>query len=318
MNGYAVGVIAPDGTNQHVLGGGAWDESLLSWSPDVTKIAFGRIFHDDSASTKQQAFVANADGTCPMPLRSDVDWEAGAFWQPLPGGAPSAPFTCVNLAVSVSPDWFDVKIRGTVTYTVTIRNIGTETATNVFLREPAIPGFNAGAVTPAGIPCNYFAAELECHLGTLPPGASTSVQIDSRMPLSGKFVTDLLVSSDAQEGDTDDNSVPVGVRVWDCTILGTPGNDVERGTSRRDVICGRDGSDVIDGRGGADVLLGGDGADEITGGSGRDVISAGGGNDVVRVRDHARDRVTCGPGHDVVIADRLDRVARDCDRVSRR
>ena len=47
------------------------------------------------------------------------------------------------------------------------------------------------------------------------------------------------------------------------------------------------------------------------------MIAAGVGNDVVRVRDGAVDQVTCGPGHDRVIADPQDSIARDCEVVQR-
>jgi hypothetical protein len=40
-------------------------------------------------------------------------------------------------------------------------------------------------------------------------------------------------------------------------------------------------------------------------------------NDVIRVNGGGGDRVTCGRGSDVVYADRRDRVARDCERVTR-
>lgn len=40
-------------------------------------------------------------------------------------------------------------------------------------------------------------------------------------------------------------------------------------------------------------------------------------NDVIRVNGGGRDRVKCGRGSDVVYADRRDRVARDCERVTR-
>ena len=44
-------------------------------------------------------------------------------------------------------------------------------------------------------------------------------------------------------------------------------------------------------------------------------LAAGAGADVVDVWDGERDRTSCGPGRDRVRADRLDLVARDCERV---
>jgi len=48
-----------------------------------------------------------------------------------------------------------------------------------------------------------------------------------------------------------------------------------------------------------------------------DRLTAGAGADKIDARDGvAGDRVTCGAGRDTVQADRGDRVARDCERVT--
>jgi dipeptidyl aminopeptidase/acylaminoacyl peptidase len=61
------------------------------------------------------------------------------------------------------------------------------------------------------------------------------------------------------------------------------------------------------------------GDDEIAPGPGADDVDAGSGNDVVQAtRDGTRDLIRCGPGRDTVVADRRDRMARDCERVIRR
>jgi len=67
-----------------------------------------------------------------------------------------------------------------------------------------------------------------------------------------------------------------------CTRIGTAGRDVLSGTRGRDVLCGLAGADLF------------------------------------RTRDGSADTIRCGSGKDVVVADRRDRVARDCERVSRR
>jgi Tol biopolymer transport system component len=73
------------------------------------------------------------------------------------------------------------------------------------------------------------------------------------------------------------------------TIRGTAGADTLRGTARADVIYGLAGNDRLFGLGGNDRLIGGAGTD----------------------------RISCGPGRDRVVADRSDRVAGDCELVSR-
>jgi Tol biopolymer transport system component len=125
------------------------------------------------------------------------------------------------------------------------------------------------------------------------------------------------------------------------TVL-TDGRDVRTGGPGSDILVGRDGPDVLRGMGGADCLYGGRSADRLLGGAGDDLLSGGpgpdriadargrdrflggAGNDVIDARDASprdrrrRDRVRCGGGpRDRAFVDRLDRVARDCERVTR-
>jgi hypothetical protein len=94
------------------------------------------------------------------------------------------------------------------------------------------------------------------------------------------------------------------------TVVGTNGPDRLVGTPRADTLVGRAGNDSLSGLGGNDLLLAG---------PGRDTVDAGPGADLVSVEyDGSRDRATCGPGFDTVTADPLDRVAADCELVSRR
>ncbi|MBI4172750.1 MAG: hypothetical protein HY511_08305 [Actinobacteria bacterium] len=76
------------------------------------------------------------------------------------------------------------------------------------------------------------------------------------------------------------------------------------------------GDDVAYGGAGVDFLGGGAGNDRLFGGRGVDRLWGGDGNDVLDVADGTRgDRVACGRGRDVVIADRGDRIAFDCEVV---
>ncbi|MBA2692155.1 MAG: hypothetical protein H0U65_06640 [Rubrobacter sp.] len=107
-----------------------------------------------------------------------------------------------------------------------------------------------------------------------------------------------------------------------CTIVGTPGNDILRGTPGRDVICGGAGNDIIKGMGGNDVLRGGPGNDILYGGGGNDTLLGGPGRDILRgeagndrllARDGVRgnDVANGGPGRDVCQADVRD-IKRSC------
>lgn len=90
------------------------------------------------------------------------------------------------------------------------------------------------------------------------------------------------------------------------------------GTSRADILRGTNGADQIDGRSGNDILSGLGGADFLDGNVGHDLLDGGPGDDRIGVSgDGTRDDVRCGSGVDVVNADLVDRVAADCEFVSR-
>ena len=104
----------------------------------------------------------------------------------------------------------------------------------------------------------------------------------------------------------------------DRITLGSAVDITANGDSGNDRIYGLVGRDRINGGPGNDKLYGERSNDRIDGGPGRDGIDAGQGDDVIRVRDGAVDRVHCSSGRDVVVADRKDKIERDCERVSRR
>jgi hypothetical protein len=91
-------------------------------------------------------------------------------------------------------------------------------------------------------------------------------------------------------------------------VVGTNGSDVLRGTVSGDWINGKSGNDRLFGLGGNDIL---------TGGPGTDFLDGGAGSDRLLLRDGVRDRGTCGPGRDTVVADRIDVTKRDCEVVLR-
>ena len=82
-----------------------------------------------------------------------------------------------------------------------------------------------------------------------------------------------------------------------CTITGTSGDDLLRGTNGPDVICGLGGDDRIRGRLGNDLLRGGDGDDNLFGNAGPDRLIGGSGSDFM-VAGRGRDRSFGGPGQD--------------------
>lgn len=132
-----------------------------------------------------------------------------------------------------------------------------------------------------------------------------------------------LTGADTLDGDLGDDLLDGGA--GNDVLRGGAGSDRMLGAAGADRIVGAVGSDTADGGAGNDVIdagigtdrvLGGPGADRLSGGPGPDDVRAGAGNDRVAARDGTPDRVDCGPGRDVVVADRLD-VMTGCEVVRR-
>jgi Ca2+-binding RTX toxin-like protein len=172
---------------------------------------------------------------------------------------------------------------------------------------------------------------------TSPPGPVSGIAPSPPAAVPANPDTD--TGTDARTGPG-----PSGQAVT-CTILGTEGRDLLKGSAGRDVICGLGGNDRIRGGAGDDLIVGGlgkdrlaggqgsdriygnagrdslsgqSGHDRVVGGAGRDRIYGNAGNDTLRSRDRRpRDRVFGGRGYDRAWINAGDRVRR-VERVFRR
>lgn len=103
----------------------------------------------------------------------------------------------------------------------------------------------------------------------------------------------------------------------DDRLHGGPGDDLMAGRQGNDTIYGGTGDDRITGDRGNDRIFGGPGNDTIFGNIGYDYVDGGRGNDRINMIDKTADRIRCGPGRDIVFADPIDRVHKDCESVRR-
>jgi uncharacterized repeat protein (TIGR01451 family) len=213
-----------------------------------------------------------------------------------------------NLLVlkSDSPD--PVAVGGNITYSLTLRNDGPQTATSITLSDVIPANTTFVSVTPAaGWSCPPLAVggtgTQSCTIATLAPLSSASftlvVKVNPGTP-GGTLVTN---TASAFSATTDPNSANntattttvVGIAADLCaragaitgtnqseTLNGTPGDDIICGGNGRDTINGRGGNDVIFGQNGKDVLNGNEGNDSIMGGNGKDQITGGPGIDALR------------------------------------
>jgi hypothetical protein len=90
-------------------------------------------------------------------------------------------------------------------------------------------------------------------------------------------------------------------------VIGGTGADSLRGGADRDWLFAGSGADSVAGGPGPDIIGGSGGADRLSGGPGRDKIMGGAGDDTIDALDGEPDVIYCGPGHDTVRADRVDK-----------
>ncbi len=303
-----------------------------AWSPDGSRIAW--------VENNSDICVANANGTGIGRLTYAPDGGAANVhptWQPLPpGSAPAGPPTDRR---GPSADWnrndswawacgrrFDgrsltaagaparVTLAGDVTYRLRFSNfsaygLGETYATYAGFEVDG--GAELVALSSSQGKCtskSVFAPRepplvITCLFGALLAGEHAV----ATLRLRAKFPGEIVVTGQLPQPDTVGNETPpsapdlvVRTAVSGCTVRGRATGDILVGTPRADVICGLDGSDVI------------------RPGAGPDTVYAGPGDDLVSSRDRVRDTISCGSGQDTVTADRIDAVARDCERVTRR
>lgn len=241
-----------------------------------------------------------------------------------------------DLALSVEPASTRAPASGTLEVKLRATNQGPTAAPSVYVFFDETPGVGVVSSASASQGSCLVGADGEprgtsCDLGPLAAGATATVTVIQRVigaegdvvqaPVSnlslGPYVTGPVRDGNRQN-NTGRFSVTISAPVAQTRCPGAPKGGVKKtgpagggrvvGTARGDVLCSGGGATTLDGRGGNDVLRGG---------AGRDRVLAGPGDDVIFVRGGKADSVACGQDRDRVLADRADRVARDCESVRR-
>ena len=138
-----------------------------------------------------------------------------------------------------------------------------------------------------------------CRPGAITPDANAYI---IQVFCERKGITRARVDLGERE-DTAKVALPVPV-----TLLGGPGADLLTAGPAADRVDGGEGNDRLRGAGGGDELIGGPGVDEF---------DAGAGDDRSLSADGLAEEISCGAGQDRAEADTLDRVAGDCESITR-
>lgn len=179
----------------------------------------------------------------------------------------------VDLSVGVEVVGRDGVVQsGEVTLDVTLTNAGPGPAKravaaislDALKRHSGRTSVRSTATPSSVVTCSEADGQLRCPFGALPPGASRTLRLELLAAPGVSDTLDVTVVASARgtdvapDNDVTTLSIPIAL---DCTVLGTPGDDVLQGTAGPDVICGLDGDDILVGLDGDDVLVGGDGLD---------------------------------------------------------
>jgi uncharacterized repeat protein (TIGR01451 family) len=162
-----------------------------------------------------------------------------------------------------------------VTYTITITNNGPDSGEvdlASVLDGDAVP--TPVQTGPDEVSCQ---GSYSCQTGTLAPGESVSFEVVAAPISAGQLHNQLVATASLSDPTPGDNTslITTDVAGPDCTLVGTPDDDVRDGNSGDDVLCGLGGADTLSGHGGDDILRGGSGADVLDGGTGDDQLDGG-------------------------------------------
>jgi uncharacterized repeat protein (TIGR01451 family) len=235
--------------------------------------------------------------------------------------------TDLTIAKIDSPD--PVSLGATLTYTITVQNLGPVTATGVNVTDQLPKEVDFVSATATSGRCTRKGRKVSCDLGDLagptidyggPPTVTIAV-VPRRIGTIANTASvkgdqkDPVAANDKATATTTIVDVTATCRGVPATLVGTAGDDVIAGTggpdvivtfggadsiaslAGRDLVCAGRGRDRVDAGPAADHVFGDAGGDFLLGRGGPDVLGGDAGNDVLR-GSRGADRLHGGPGFD--------------------
>jgi uncharacterized repeat protein (TIGR01451 family) len=110
-----------------------------------------------------------------------------------------------DLSVSMSAQT-NVALNGSINYSITVANLGIDTAAGVVLTDVLPAGVTYVSATPSQGSCTFGAGTVSCNLGPVPISGGATVAIVVTATNAGTITNTAVVSTTSSESNTGNNS----------------------------------------------------------------------------------------------------------------
>lgn len=197
-----------------------------------------------------------------------------------------------DLAVTNNDSPDPVTAGTTLTYTISVQNLGPDQASGVTVTDQLAKGVDFVSASASSGTCEHKGRRATCQVGQLgtptidySPTTVTLAVIPRRLGVIGNTASvkgdqkDPVGSNDKATATTTVVGPPATCRGVPATITGTAGRDFIVGTPGPDVIATFRGNDTIASLGGRDLVCAGSGSDYVGAGTAGDRVFGGAGGD---------------------------------------
>ncbi len=121
---------------------------------------------------------------------------------PVPPEPPQPPGGSADVSITKTASATNVLVGATVTFTITVTSHGPATATGVVVTDQLPAGLAPASADPR---CTLSAATVTCALGSLAPGATTSIDVVTTVQAAGALVNTAVVEAVEVDPTVSDN-----------------------------------------------------------------------------------------------------------------
>ena len=197
-----------------VVGTPAASQGGCAVAAQVVVCSIGALANGGSATA---TIVARVQASAASSTVANVATVDGDQHDPTPANDTSLPTTtavapAADLVVTHSVDRPSIDVGDTVEYSVVVRNDGPQTATSVALVDDLPSGVSVVSITPGQGTCGA-GDPFSCALGTLAPGASTTVVVRAQVvgAAQATFVNTASASATQFDPNLSNNAASAGV-----------------------------------------------------------------------------------------------------------